>query len=350
MARRVNFQHVRQHGSFEAVFAHYNIELTKDGIKPGQCKALCPFHDDKKPSLKVNTERNLYNCFVCGASGNILEFVKEMDGCELREAAFEVADLSGIDPEPGAGSGPGQTTKAKPKKPAKPSQSSPAPLAAETPADEDLDGVPYNRVLTFDLKTDLDDALKVWLEERGIDYHAQKDFSLGRASKRSKTIGGRLAIPIHNAQGQVVAYCGRYVCDDAPDDEPKYKQPPGFRKDLEIFNLHRAVERIDQYKTFLVFESFFSVMRHHRNAACISFMGRSVSTNQLDLIVERMKAAGFQKAFVVADGDEPGRAGARDIAGALAPNFRTHVLDLDDGVKPHHLEWNDLATKLRENW
>ena len=103
-----------------------------------------------------------------------------------------------------------------------------------------------------------------------------------------------MAIPIHNAQGQVVAYCVRYVGDDAPDDEPKYKQPPGFRKDLEIFNLHRAVERIDQFKTFLVFESFFSVMRHHQNAACISFMGRSVSTYQLDLMIERMKAAGFQ--------------------------------------------------------
>ena len=221
---------------------------------------------------------------------------------------------------------------------------------AETPADEELDGVQYNRVLSFELKTELDDALKAWLEGRGIDHHAQKEFGLGRASKRSKTIADRLAIPIHNANGELVAYCGRYVGDDVPDDEPKYKQPPGFRKELEIFNLHRAVGQIDKFKTFLVFESYFSVMRFYRNASCISFMGRSASAQQVDLLIEQMKAAGFRKAVIIGDGDEPGRQGARAIAGALAPDFWTHVLDLDDGVKPHHLDWDELAAQLRENW
>lgn len=356
MAQRVDFKHVRQHGSFEAVFASYNIELIKDGTKPGQYKALCPFHDDKNPSLKVNVDRNIFNCYVCGASGNILDFVMRMDDIELRPAAFKVAELSGIDPDPRQSSG---SRSAKPPKKAipkptgnaaKPSGPSSPPPAAETPGDEELDGNPYNRVLTFELKTELDDALKVWLEGRGVDHFAQQSFGLGRASNKSKTIGGRLAIPIHNAQGELVAYCGRYVGDDVPDGEPKYKQPTGFRKDLEVFNLHRAVEQIDKYKTFLVFESYFSVMRFYNHSPCVSFMGRSVSEYQLTLMIEHMKAAGFQKVFVVADGDDPGRAGARDIAGALAPAFWSRVLDLDEGVKPHHLEWEELTTKLRENW
>ncbi|WP_299854617.1 CHC2 zinc finger domain-containing protein [uncultured Roseobacter sp.] len=352
MAPRVDFKHVRQHGSFEAVAAAYNIDLTKDGTKPGQYKGLCPFHEDSKPSLKVNIERNIYNCYPCNDGGNILDFVMALDGVDIRTAALKVADLSGIDPAPGKAnrSRPGKSKKqTPPKRTASPEPSSPPP-AAETPADEELDGEPYNRVLTFDLKTELDDPLKVWLEGRGIGHWAQKEFGLGRAGKRSKTIADRLAIPIHNAQGQCVAYCGRYVGDDAPADEPKYKLPPGFRKDLEVFNLHRAVKQIDKFKILLAFESYFSVMRFYREAPCVSFMGRSVSPRQVDLMVEHIKGAGFQKVFVVGDGDEPGRQGARDISGALAPHFWTHVLDLKEGEKPHRLEWDELANRLRENW
>ena len=128
MAQRVDFKHVRQHGSFEAVLASYDIELIKDGTKPGQYKALCPFHDDTKPSLKCNVERNIFNCYPCGASGNILDFVKEKDGCDLRLAAFKVAEISGIAPDPRGGSGsPKPNKKSKTaKKKAKPSKSSSA--------------------------------------------------------------------------------------------------------------------------------------------------------------------------------------------------------------------------------
>ena len=354
MAPRVDFRHVRQHGSFEAVAAAYNIELKKDGPRPGQFKALCPFHEDTKPSLGINTEKNAYQCFACGAKGNILEFVREMEGLgekDLRSAALKLAEISGISPAPGGDVAPSRrrVSKAEARKPAD-AAPPPAPPAAETPPDEALDGDPYNRVLTFELKTELDDALKVWLEGRGIDHHAQNIFGLGRASKRSKTIGDRLAIPIHNAKGELVAYCGRYVGDDIPDDEPKYRLPGGFRKELEVFNLHRAVEKLDRFRTVLVFESYLSVMRHHRHNACISFMGRDASQRQVELVVDHLKAAGAARAFVIADGDDPGRTGARAIAGALAPHLWSRVLDLADGEKPHRLDWDELSARLKEQW
>ncbi|WP_299211976.1 CHC2 zinc finger domain-containing protein [uncultured Tateyamaria sp.] len=355
MAQHVDFKHVRQHGSFEAVLAAYDIEMIKDGPQPGQFKALCPFHDDTKPSLKVNTERNIFNCFACEAGGNILEFVRDMDGLsdnQIRQAALKVAELSGIDT--GSKSRPKSTTKkpAPKKTKAKPVESSQPPALPETPADEELDGVPYNRVLTFELQTTLDDALKVWLEGRGIDHQMQHEFGLGRASNRSKTIADRLAIPIHNAAGDLVAYCGRYVGDDAPDDEPKYKMPPGFRKDLEIFNLHRAVSNLhaEKVRTLLIFESYFSVMRFNRHASCISFMGRSVSAQQIGILRETIADNEIQRAFVVSDGDQPGWDGARAIAGQLAPLVWTRVLDLSEGEKPHRLGWDDLSERLRKIW
>ena len=43
MATKVDFKHVREHGDFARVLAHYGIELHKDSTKPGQFKARCPF-------------------------------------------------------------------------------------------------------------------------------------------------------------------------------------------------------------------------------------------------------------------------------------------------------------------
>ena len=361
MATRVDFKHVREHADFDRVLTAYGIELKKDGTKPGQFKALCPFHEDSNPSLKVNTDKNVFHCFACEAKGNVLDFVRDMDGLgddELRKAALKIVEICGIAPNPGgpvSKAKPPAKPKAKPKAKAKPADDAPPPSQppAETPTDEELDGELQNRVLTFELKLEQDDALKVWLEERGINHHAQREFGLGRASQRSKTIADRLAIPLHNANGQLVGYCGRYVGDDVPDGEAKYILPGGFRKDFELFNYHRAFgPMIRRY--FLVMESYFSVMRHHQELTCISPMGHELSNRQLELLVKRFplgqKNSEIPRVFVVADGDEPGRDGAARIAGQLATHFWTQTVHLPDGQKPHHLTSDELKALLRTRW
>lgn len=343
----IDFKAVRRDADFETVLAAYDIELIKDGTKPHQYKALCPFHDDNNPSLGVNTEKNVFNCFSCEAQGNILEFVMKMDRLEARPAAIKIAQLCGL---PGAdaperkrrGKGkPSAKPKAKPKPP--PAAETPAPVSP--PADESKpDGNPYNPPLSFELNLELDDALKVWLESRGIDHHMMRDFSLGRASKRSKSIGDRLAIPLHDAKGRLVGYCGRFVGDELPDkDTPKYKLPAKFQKELELFNLHRIVGRP---KVLVVFESYLSVMRFNRHVPCVSPFGRSISPQQVELV----RAMRPERTVVVFDGDEPGRTGAASVAGALAGVCWVRTLALPDGVKPHHLDWDDLSERLKEVW
>eukprot|EP00536_Pseudo-nitzschia_multiseries_P000897 jgi/Psemu1/62880/estExt_Genemark1.C_110130 len=44
---------------------------------PDNAKCLCPFHDDRNPSLQINGQRGIYKCFSCGAGGNALKFVRE---------------------------------------------------------------------------------------------------------------------------------------------------------------------------------------------------------------------------------------------------------------------------------
>lgn len=330
-ATKIDFKYVREHADFAAVLAHYGIDFKKDGQKPGQFKALCPFHDDQKPSLKVNTERRLYNCFPCSASGNVLDFVMAMDGVEIREAARIVAEASGCGLAPGAAAPEPKTTRPKRPQPAE-------PPPAETEEPEPAENPP----LSFELKLTQPDDLLAWLQSRGIENSAVENFGLGLASKKSKAIAGRLAIPLHNATGQLIGYCGRYLGDDVPDDVPKYVLPKGFHKDLELFNLHRVSPEAAKGYVVLV-ESYLSVMRHHPALPIVSPFGRSISAAQIALLREH----GFTRAVIVGDGDEPGRAGAREIAGHLAPDLWTRVVDLEDGVKPHHLETDTFRALLR---
>src|SRR3954454_24401880 len=93
---RIDFTFVRQEADFLTVFAHYDIATEGQGV---QRQALCPFHADKKPSLKVNLGRKVFNCFGCGASGNVIEFVRRKEGLdndEVRAAARKLASICGI--------------------------------------------------------------------------------------------------------------------------------------------------------------------------------------------------------------------------------------------------------------
>ena len=341
-AVRLDFKRLRSEADFAVVLGAYNIVLAKDGTRPSQSKALCPFHEDKNPSLKVNTDKNIYHCFVCGAKGNILDFVMAMDGIEIRPAAKKVASLCGLaadDTTPVSG-------KKKPVSQQRP-VSAPPPATPETPGELPAALPPEpNKPLSFALKLEHPVEFMDWLAQRGIDAAAVERFGLGLVSSKSKSIGGRLAIPLHDQAGQLVAYCGRHVGDVVPDDVPKYILPKGFRKDVEVFNLHRYPAEPTTKRFVVLFESFFSVMRHAAHVHAVTAMGRSISPEQIELL----RKANISRILVAFDGDEPGRTGAREVVSQLAPHFWTRIVDMPTGVKPHHLAWDDLRPLLVEVW
>jgi len=71
----------------------YGLHVSRAGSK---FKALCPFHDDKNPSLVLDPERQSYKCWSCGAGGDIFDFVKEYDRVEFSDALKTLADRAGI--------------------------------------------------------------------------------------------------------------------------------------------------------------------------------------------------------------------------------------------------------------
>ncbi len=61
---------------------------------------LCPWHDDTKPSLQVNPQRQSFKCWVCDIGGDVFSFVMQIEGVEFREALEMLADQAGISLEP----------------------------------------------------------------------------------------------------------------------------------------------------------------------------------------------------------------------------------------------------------
>jgi DNA primase len=69
------------------------LRLTPAGVT---FKALCPFHNDSRPSLDIDPRRQRYKCWSCGAHGDVFSFVQHMEKIGFREARQILANRAGI--------------------------------------------------------------------------------------------------------------------------------------------------------------------------------------------------------------------------------------------------------------
>ena len=146
-----------------------------------------------------------------------------------------------------------------------------------------------------------------YLTERGLTVETIADFGLGYCGKG--IMAERIAIPINNPEGKVVAYAGRTLAEP-DDDTPKYKLPPGFKKSLELFNIDRAIIEPSEMPLVIV-EGFFDCMKIHQNGhhKVVAIMGDTMSPAQEELIREHTTRASH--VIVVLDENDAGRAGTR---------------------------------------
>ena len=56
---------------------------------------ICPFHDDSRPSMKVNASKQIFKCFACGAGGNVIQFLMRRERMNFPEAVVFLADQAG---------------------------------------------------------------------------------------------------------------------------------------------------------------------------------------------------------------------------------------------------------------
>jgi DNA primase len=102
------------------------------------------------------------------------------------------------------------------------------------------------------------DPNHAYLQERGFAPETIAAFGVGMCTGKG-IMASRIAIPIHNEPGELVAYAGRWP-GELPEGEGKYKLPMGFHKSLVVYNLHRAREHAKD-AGLIVVEGFFDAMR-----------------------------------------------------------------------------------------
>ena len=331
----VDFKAVKAAITMEQVLEHYGL-LDKFKRSGDSLNGACPIHKGNNPTqFRVSTTKNVWNCFSeCKHGGNVLDFIAEMDNVSILAAANKAIEWFHLDPEEMSASSEqeaGETSE--------PLKNGEAPKPAARPAPVQENGAP-NKPLNFRL--DKLERSHPYLAERGLTLETIVDFGVGFCAKGM--MAGRIAIPITNPEGNVVAYAGRFPGEPPDEGTPKYKLPPGFRKSLELFNIDRAIK---EPGPLVIVEGFFDCMKIHQNGhrKVVALMGSTMSAVQEELI--RKHTNGQSHIVVMLDENEAGKAGREDIACRLSKFcfVKVHTFDTPDD-EPEHLFPEDLVEIL----
>jgi DNA primase len=221
----VSFAEVKRAVTIVALLDHYDLsgKLTAKGQN---LVGACPFCDGKSTrQFQVNREKNAWYCFGCKQGGNVLDFVAKKERVGVRTAALKLDLWFGL--------GLAEATEQSSPAASAPAAAPKAPKPVPPPMPEML--LPAaNPPLTFTLKT-LDQEHPS-LGVLGIEPETVEHFGAGYCAKG--LLKGRLAIPIHNAAGELVAYAGLAIEDET---SPRYLFPPKFHPALEVFNRDRLL-------------------------------------------------------------------------------------------------------------
>jgi DNA primase len=332
----IDFKVLRAKLDFEQVLRHYGVEVKRKGK---QHQGFCPLpdHNGKKnsPSFSAQLEKGIFQCFGCGAKGNVLEFAALMektdpkDGAALHKVAAELQKR--FCPEIGAVAS-AEAKKAVAKKPEKTEPESNLPIVINPP-------------LGFELK-DLD-AEHPYLLSRGFTPETIEHFGLGFCSRG--LLKDRVAIPLHDTVGALVGYAGRVV-DDAviSEENPRYRFPGArerdgkhieFRKTLFLYNGFRLKAPVDD---LIVVEGFTSVWWLHQNGLpnVVATMGADCSEKQAELIVSLVKPNG--RVWIAPDGDEAGERHAQTLLSLISPHRFVRWVKMEEGKQPTDLAAEQL--------
>lgn len=89
---RALIESVREHARIDEV-VRMRVDLRAKGRNYW---GLCPFHDDRNPSMQVRPDRGHYKCFSCGAGGDVIDFVMRSEGLDFSGAVMRLAGYYGL--------------------------------------------------------------------------------------------------------------------------------------------------------------------------------------------------------------------------------------------------------------
>ncbi len=290
------------------------ISLNKKG---SNLEALCPFHPDTKPSLKVNDSKGMYKCFVCGAGGDAITFVMNFKRLEFVEALKEISSILGL---------PFEEQKDKKKNPKiemafrvlnasvklykKVAAQNPNPyvefldkrkLTEDTVDKWQIGYAPGNNALFHYLDTlpgaDGNLARSVAKEIGIIRYNENRD-------SHYDFYRDRVMFPIHDHSGQIRGYSSRAVL---PDQNPKYLNSGesfAFDKGSILFGFYFGKNTIRQNDQVIIVEGNMDVIMMHQFGflQTVGTMGTALSDQSVRLLSNMTK-----NVFLGMDSDAAGK-------------------------------------------
>jgi len=251
---------------------------------------LCPFHDDKNPSMHISKEKQIYKCFSCGASGNSITFVQNFNKFSFPETLkwFKKEFDLPID-------------------------------IYETKIDENFKkfiaiNIEFNNFVEYNLR--LSEDAKKYLISRKFTPSIAKHFSLGFAPLNGKTLinflekkgykkidilnsglaseknneifsyfRNRLIIPIFDHQNNLVAFSGRLILPS--EKYPKYlnsRDHKYFTKGDILFNFFNAYDDIKSLNYVFIVEGFMDVFSMYKIGILnvVAIMGTFISSKAIN--------------------------------------------------------------------
>ena len=256
---------------------------------------LCPFHSEKTPSFSVVDDDGFYHCFGCGAHGDAISFMREMDGLDFMEAVERLADMAGL---------------AMPKS----THIDPAVIKQRKATFDILE----ETTKFFEARLNADEGREAahYIKQRGLDAATVKNFRLGyaprsglqtvltgkgfshddmilagvlgksdRDSRSYDYFRERVIFPIENRQGKVIAFGARAL----GNSQPKYLNSgdsPTFSKKAVLYGWVQARGAVRHKLPLVVVEGYMDVITVHRSgiAAAVAPLGTALTPEQIALL------------------------------------------------------------------
>lgn len=308
--------------------------------------ALCPWHDDTRPSLQVNPERQSFKCWVCDIGGDVFSFVMRMEGVEFPEALRLLADQSGIVLQSD--------------RPAGEQQDKRAMYQAMAWAEQQ-----YHHCLLEDPEAEI---ARRYLDHRGITQESIEKFRLGycpnrwdwilrratadkRNAQQLESIGvvvpgsegrqpydrfrGRVLFSIRDAQARPVGIGGRVLPESGNTSPAKYinsPETPLFTKSRLLYGLDIARDAVRKRGAAMVMEGYTDVILAHQFgfSNAVAVLGTALGEQHIKLL-KRFT----DRVVLVLDGDEAGQRRAKEILDLfIAQNADLRVVVLPDDLDP----------------
>lgn len=313
-------------------------------------KGVCPFHNEKTPSFIVSETKQIFTCFGCGATGDVLAFVKRYYNLDFRGAVEMLAKEYGISLE-------GAFRSNKNKEELYEINRQAARFFFRGLREKANPGYTYmkNRGISEDILNKFGigyadgewDSLYRFMVSRGIKEDRLMELGLISKSKDRyfDKFRSRVIFPIMNTSGKVIGFGGRIV----GDGEPKYlnSQESGvFQKKYNLYGLNLTGKDVRNEDSIVLVEGYMDVVSLYQHGIrnVSASLGTALTENQARLIKRYTK-----NVILSYDADQAGQNAAfRGLDILYAEGCRARVLKVTDGKDPDEFVKKNGKAAFRE--